>query len=227
MEYGPQLVGLAFPARDGSGPSGSRSPPGDTAALSASLDNSYEALQFTAQSTGQYVLRVSRSGCDSSPNGVAWAWYNASAPAATPTATITPTPLASTATPTRTLTLPPTLTPTLPPTVTLTPTATRVPPMCAPNRPPVSVSVVPIGNGALQVVVSAPTLPAGSAPNMLNGVRFGTAVNARVDAGTVTNAAGNFTAAAQAGSQQMSFQVRQGVRARRPLCPIGGDGRVR
>ena len=91
--------------------------------------------------------------------------------------------------------------------------------MCAPNRPPVTVSVVPIGNGALQVTVSAQTLD-GSAPNMLNGVRFGTAVNARVDAGTVTNAAGNFTAAAQAGSQQMSFQVRQGVLGQAATVPL-------
>ncbi|HZS00627.1 MAG TPA: S8 family serine peptidase [Chloroflexota bacterium] len=169
-------------------------PAGDTVALSASLDNSYEVVEFVTTAAGEYRLRVSLGRCDSSPNGVAWAWHNVSVqpPTATPTTTPTRPPATATATP-----IPP-------PTVTPSPTPL---PACGPTRPPVTVSVARNG-GRLVVTVAAQTLPGGSV-NTISSLRFGPLTNALVEIGGTSGRSGSFDVVVSPPSAQTSFVVRQ------------------
>jgi hypothetical protein len=189
-------------------------PGGSSVAVSASLDNSWELVEFTAATSGDYRLRVSRSRCDSSPNGLAWAWHVVSAPAASPTPTGTPTQLPPTATATRTLS--PTATPTrAPPTVTATPTPL---PNCSPTRPHVGVSVTP-GGGRLLVSVGTETLPGGSA-NAITALRFGAATNALIDVGTLVGRTGNLSVPLAPSTTTTSFVVRQANTSQPTTVPL-------
>ncbi|HLH26954.1 MAG TPA: S8 family serine peptidase [Chloroflexota bacterium] len=191
--------------------------PTGAVATSASHDNSYEVVDFVAPSAGAYALRVSNTRCDSSPGGLAWAWH------LVPPVSVL---VYGTATPTPTVTPMPTVTLTATPSPTLTPTATPVPPICQPRRPPVLVSTVAAGGGRLQVTVTAQTLP-GSPPNSLRELRFGSAANARIDAGTVSGATGNFMMPAPPGAQQVTFSVQEAAAGQAvtvPLTVVDGCG---
>ncbi len=50
-------------------------PSGAIASTSLSWDNTYEIVDFTADYTGQYTLRVVRVRCDADPRYLGWAWW--------------------------------------------------------------------------------------------------------------------------------------------------------
>jgi len=52
-----------------------RSPTGLTAAVSASWDNTYEIVDFTASQTGTYTIRAYKWRCSSNPQWLGWAWH--------------------------------------------------------------------------------------------------------------------------------------------------------
>jgi hypothetical protein len=66
-------------------------PKGTSVAVSTSFDNSYEIVDFIVGSDGTHLLRVSRTRCDASPQGVAWAWHVVSTPAVAASPACTPT----------------------------------------------------------------------------------------------------------------------------------------
>jgi hypothetical protein len=181
--------------------------------VSASFDNSFELVEFVASTSAEYSLRVSRTRCDSSPTGVAWAWHVTSPAAPTATPTSSPTPVPPTATATRTL---------IPPTQTLTPAP---PPACTPARPSITVTVTPSG-GTLSVTVGVETLP-GSPPNRIQALRFGAAANALIEVGGQPGRGGNFIVTLPAPTAQTSFVVRHaaaGAGTTVPLTVIDGCG---
>jgi hypothetical protein len=183
-------------------------PGGGAVAVSASLDNSFELVDFVAPTSGEYRLLVSRTRCDSSPTGLAWAWH---LPAATaPTVTPTPSPTSVPPTATRTA-LPPTLTPS--PTLSPTPR-----PLCSPTRPRVGVVVTP-GGGRLLVTITVETLP-GSSVNSIQALRFGTAANALIDVGTQVGRSGDFSVTLPAPTTQVSFAIRQGSTGSATTVPL-------
>jgi hypothetical protein len=106
-----------------------------------------------------------------------------------PTATLAPT------TPTRTPSPAPTATP--PP-----------PPTCTP-RPPVSVSATPSSPGRLSVVVTTQA----ANRDWIEGLQFGNATNALIDAGPLVGIAGNATLTAPPNTTQYSFVVRRAAGA--------------
>jgi len=106
--------------------------------------------------------------------------------------------------PTATL-VPPTRTPTRGPTSTPPPTATPSPqPVCSP-RPPVSVTTAASSPGRLTVNVGTST----AAHDYLEGIQFGNATNALIDAGPLIGITGNATVAMPPGTFQYSFTVRR------------------
>jgi len=66
-------------------------PKGTSVAASTSFDNGYELVDFTVSSDGTHVLRVSRTRCDTSRQGVAWAWHVVSNPVVPASPACTPT----------------------------------------------------------------------------------------------------------------------------------------
>ena len=50
-------------------------PAGNVVAASASWDNTYEIVDFLAQTTGNYKIRVLKFRCDDDPKYLAWAWW--------------------------------------------------------------------------------------------------------------------------------------------------------
>jgi hypothetical protein len=52
------------------------SPSGSAVAGSYSWDNTYEIVDFTPSSSGNYKLRVNRFRCNYSPRWLGWAWWN-------------------------------------------------------------------------------------------------------------------------------------------------------
>jgi hypothetical protein len=52
-------------------------PLGAAVTASASLDNTYEIVDFVPASSGQYTLRVTAARCDASPRYLGWAWWRA------------------------------------------------------------------------------------------------------------------------------------------------------
>jgi hypothetical protein len=52
-------------------------PSSTVVATSASLDNTYEIVEFVPASSGVYTLRVTAARCDYSPRYLAWAWWRA------------------------------------------------------------------------------------------------------------------------------------------------------
>jgi len=52
-------------------------PTGTVVATSASLDNTYEIVDFLPAADGVYTLRITTSRCDMSPRYLAWAWWRA------------------------------------------------------------------------------------------------------------------------------------------------------
>jgi hypothetical protein len=51
------------------------SPGSALVAASVSFDNTYEIVDFTATTAGNYTMRVSRLRCDLTPAAVGWAWW--------------------------------------------------------------------------------------------------------------------------------------------------------
>jgi hypothetical protein len=197
-------------------------PFGEAVAVSASLDNSFELVDFGAPTGGDYALRVSNTRCDSSPTGLAWAWHLASAPSLAPTLTATatsvpPTPTATPIPPTATVTRTP-----VPPTPTVAPSTPTPPPTprptCSPARPHVGVVVTP-GSGRLVVTVAVETLP-GSSPNTIQSLRFGATTNASIDVGTQLGRSGSFNVVVAPPTTQTTFVVRQAVAGAATTVPL-------
>jgi hypothetical protein len=92
---------------------------------------------------------------------------------------------------------------------------------CAP-RPAIAVVTSPLGSGRLQVTVTAPT----AANDRLVALRFGTATNARIEAGTQSGT-GEFTVPLAPGTQQASFtlsRVTAGQAASVPVTVVDSCG---
>ena len=117
-----------------------------------------------------------------------------------------------------TATLPPTITPTAAATPTASPTATLAPilgviatttPFACGPRPTIGISVVPIGNGRLQVTVSPSSLPA-TPGNHLTQLRAAIPDNARIDVlNGPQNLAGDVGVPIGDGTQPVVFFVRR------------------
>lgn len=54
---------------------------GRTVAASSSWDNTYEVVQFTPATTGNYTLRVRKARCSANPKWMGWAWFQEPRPA--------------------------------------------------------------------------------------------------------------------------------------------------
>lgn len=182
------------------------------------LDVEVQSYEFTLRridpSRGAYADLVVEDGCHN------WATFvgggpNAfptpgavglQPPGATPTATVTPGAVRSP-------------TPTSAPggAGATTPTA-AVPTPCA-SRPPVSVVTTPLGDGRLQVTLSAGT-SAALPSNALRELRFAAATNALVDAGGQTGQGGAFTVTLAAGTQQTSFVIRRATAGQAATVPL-------
>ena len=52
-----------------------RGPNGTVVAISASWDNTYEIVDFTAPQTGTYTMRVRKWRCSSNPRWLGWAYH--------------------------------------------------------------------------------------------------------------------------------------------------------
>ncbi|MFN0074268.1 MAG: glycosyl hydrolase family 28-related protein [Chloroflexota bacterium] len=119
----------------------------------------------------------------------------------------------------------PVATPTRTPTLISVPTATPVPPNCAP-RPRIQVLTQPAASGRLTVTIIADRT-AGAPNNTLRSLRFGAAQNAVIDIGSTIGSIGSMNVSFSAGTVQTAFvigRVAAGAAATVPLVVVDDCG---